>query len=228
MATPYEYVHLASATSTQDEARRRLGDLPVLVAADRQHKGRGRSGRRWWQAERAVFASLALRPSWPRQLWSLIPLAAGLAARSTLASEVGLKWPNDLMTAGGKVGGLLSEADGDSVIVGLGLNLWWPEPPDGASAIYDADPGEAASSTVAAGWAGTLLAILDGSPQSWGRAEYRSACVTLGSQITWTGGPAPGSGRAIDIADDGALIVATPSGEVRLHSGEVHLMGRLR
>ena len=55
-----------------------------------------------------------------------------------------LKWPNDLVamterrdTREPKLGGILSEASGDVVVIGLGVNLYWPEAPKGMSAVFE-------------------------------------------------------------------------------------------
>ncbi len=216
MPTPYALVHVDRVASTQDEARLRFDGEPVLVVAERQEAGRGRSGRTWLEADRGLYASLAFAP---RQR-PIIPLLAGLAARHALGGVPALKWPNDLVLGDGrKVGGLLAEAAGGVVVVGLGVNLWWPEPPGGAAAVYAGDPGPAEAGAVAERWAAELLHRA-ADPGDW-RAEYTRACVTLGREITWAGGPAPGLGTAVGVGPDGSLQVETATGLVRLVSGEV-------
>jgi BirA family biotin operon repressor/biotin-[acetyl-CoA-carboxylase] ligase len=226
---------LGEVDSTQDEARRRAsGDgaaEAILVVADRQTSGRGRSGAAWVQAPRAMSASLAVHPSWEPGEWPVIPLAAGLAARSAL-SEVcgvtpGLKWPNDLVLPTGKVGGILSEASGPVVVVGCGVNLWWPQPVDGAAAIHENDPGDGIAGDLAHVWADELLVALERPAGAWGLDEYRAACVTLGTEVVWDGGIGRDSGRgiAVDVASDGALVVAVADGTIALRSGSVRSVG---
>ena len=225
MATPYVMHHLAEVGSTQDEAARLFAVDPetaLLVYADRQIGGRGRSGRTWWEADRALYASVALRPEWPTAQWPLISLVAGLAARDavhqTLGESLGLKWPNDLVTAEGKVGGVLAEVGGATAVVGCGLNLWWPDPPEGAAGIKPGDPGRDAVRLVAAAWVRRLLAKIEQGPEAWGHDEYRASCVTLGSNVVWD---PDGAGEAVDVTDDGGLVVETPRGRQIIHSGEV-------
>ncbi len=136
----------------------------------------------------------------------------------TTGVAVGLKWPNDVMGRGGKLGGVLSEASEGVVVVGLGINLWWPEPPPGIAALHDQDPGGDAAADLATRWARALLERVAGVPEAWGRDEYVAVCVTLGADITWEPG---GAGTAVDIAEDGRLVVDTTSGRVALGSGEV-------
>ncbi|MGH8874343.1 MAG: biotin--[acetyl-CoA-carboxylase] ligase [Acidimicrobiia bacterium] len=218
MATPYALVSLRRATSTQDEARARYRDTPVLVVAAGQTAGRGRGGRGWVNAPRSAAISLAFQPTWPAATWGRLPLVAGLAARRDLQGAVELKWPNDLMVGDRKAGGILVEASGSLVVVGVGLNLWWPNPPEGMVGVWQDDPGEGAERGVGQRWADEFLARIDRAPEEWGRSEYRAACRTLGRPITWD---PDGRGVAVDVAEDGSLVVETPSGIEHLRSGEV-------
>src|ERR1700674_5481801 len=90
-------VRLKSVTSTQDVAR----SMPIgsIVVADHQTAGRGRLDRRWDSAPgTALLASFVLRPS------PILSLAAGVAAAQACGGGVRLKWPNDLLVDGAKVG----------------------------------------------------------------------------------------------------------------------------
>lgn len=217
MATPLGVVHLDSVSSTQDEARRRFADEPLLVTAAHQTKGRGRSGASWVNAERALAASLALRLQWPAEARPRITLVAGLAAAEVLAG-VGLKWPNDVVVEGGKVGGILVESDGAVAVVGLGVNLWWSRPMAEAASLLAADPGPEEGPRLAVAWAEALLRRLGLGPDSWGRREYLRRCVTVGREITWD---PHGRGRAMGVDEHGRLLVETERGVVALDSGEV-------
>lgn len=104
----------------------------TVVGAEQQSAGRGRMGRTWSAPPRSSLTfSLLLRPPVSRESVSLLPLLTGLvlaevAARYCSAHEVGLKWPNDLLVDGRKAAGVLVEAaEGDSVVVGIGLNVDW-------------------------------------------------------------------------------------------------------
>jgi len=221
MATPYSLIVLEDTFSTQDDAAAAYSGEPVLVVAARQLAGRGRAGSTWMSAPRALACSLAFRPSWPD--WGVVPLVAGLAARTALPVAVSLKWPNDLViaelgspTGFSKVGGILSESDGARIVVGVGVNLWWPTGP--AAALYGEDPGPSLALAIAERFASDLLGRLSAPPGEWRREEYVAACSLLGTEITWEPG---GIGRAIDVDDDGALVVASAGAVLRLTSGEV-------
>ncbi|MCU0282011.1 MAG: hypothetical protein MUE66_09410 [Acidimicrobiia bacterium] len=211
---------METTASTQDEARLGFSGRPLLVVAARQTAGRGRRGRPWDTALRALAASLAFAPAWPEGAWPRLTLAAGLAACGALGAGVLLEWPNDLVRGGTKVGGLLTETSGGVVTVGLGANLYWPRPTvDGAGALYEQDPGPEAALDLAAVWAADLLARVAAGPGGWGLAAYAAACTTLGREVTWE--PA-GRGRAVAVQEDGGLVVETPAGRRVLYAGEVH------
>ena len=121
-----EIVHLESVTSTQDAAR----DLPIgsVVIADHQTAGRGRLEHRWEAPPgTALLVSFVLAPN------PLLSLAAGIAAAEASDRGVRLKWPNDLLLEGRKVGGILVEATPAKAICGIGINLTWA--PDGAATL---------------------------------------------------------------------------------------------
>ena len=118
-----QVLRFESVTSTQDVAR----ELPIgsVVVADHQTAGRGRFDRRWDAPPgTALLVSFVLKPN------PVLSLAAGVAAAEASGVEVRLKWPNDLLLDGGKLGGILVEARADKAICGIGINLTWA--PEGA------------------------------------------------------------------------------------------------
>ncbi|MGQ0849282.1 MAG: biotin--[acetyl-CoA-carboxylase] ligase [Actinomycetota bacterium] len=219
MTTPYSMHIYDEVTSTQDVAAGAYDGTPQVVAAGRQTAGRGRRHTGWETAPRALAVSAVFEPDWPAASWPLIPLIAGLSAAEILGPVIRLKWPNDLLIDDEKVGGLLVEASGTRVVVGCGVNLWWPEPPPGRGGLYAADPGPDRYREVARQWADHLFAALKGRPETWPRDRYLERCSTIGRTINWE---PQGVGRAVDVDETGALVVATDSGVQRLIAGEVH------
>jgi BirA family biotin operon repressor/biotin-[acetyl-CoA-carboxylase] ligase len=105
----------------------------AVVLAEEQTAGKGRAGRAW-QSERAtgIYLSLLLRPRLAPVQAPLLTMMAGLSARTAIEAQTGLtpdlKWPNDLLLSGKKVGGILTEMHAEPsqvrfVIVGIGLNV---------------------------------------------------------------------------------------------------------
>ncbi|HYT46813.1 MAG TPA: biotin--[acetyl-CoA-carboxylase] ligase [Burkholderiales bacterium] len=104
---------------------------PVLLAAEEQTAGRGRRGRRWHSAPGAgVTFSLARSLNRPAREAAGLPLVAGVAVARALrglgATRAALKWPNDLVAAGAKLGGILvetrSQGHATRAVIGIGLN----------------------------------------------------------------------------------------------------------
>jgi BirA family biotin operon repressor/biotin-[acetyl-CoA-carboxylase] ligase len=219
MATPYVSIVLEDIPSTQDEAAARADRAPVLVVAARQSAGRGRGSRRWETAPRAIAASLAVRPlDWGTAQFGRLSLVAALAGRAVLGGDLVCKWPNDLWRDDAKIAGLLLEASGELVVIGLGVNLWWPDPPAGFGSLFETDPGPDVVLDLASGWCNDLLTRIERGPGEWGHEEYRRVCGTIGREIRWQ---PDGAGVVHDVDDEGRLVVETGSGRVLLSSGEV-------
>jgi BirA family transcriptional regulator, biotin operon repressor / biotin---[acetyl-CoA-carboxylase] ligase len=105
----------------------------AVVLAEEQTAGRGRAGR-VWHSERAagIYVTLLLRPRLAPVQAPLLTMMAGLSAYAAIQAQTGqkleLKWPNDLLVSGKKVGGILTEMHAEPghvrfVIVGIGLNV---------------------------------------------------------------------------------------------------------
>jgi BirA family biotin operon repressor/biotin-[acetyl-CoA-carboxylase] ligase len=105
----------------------------AVVLAEEQTAGRGRAGHAW-HSERAtgIYATLLLRPRLAPVQAPLLTMMAGLSAHAAIEAQTGLKvdlkWPNDLLIRGKKVGGILTEMHAEPaqirfVIVGIGLNV---------------------------------------------------------------------------------------------------------
>jgi BirA family biotin operon repressor/biotin-[acetyl-CoA-carboxylase] ligase len=146
----------------------------------------------------------------------VISLVTGLAVASVLEG-VDLKWPNDLLVGGRKIGGILVEVAGDLAVIGCGINLWWPDAPADRAGLRALDPGPGPDVGLGVAITEEVLGRLR--QDEWGASEYRKRCLTLGRQISWVGGE--GFARDIDSVD-GSLLVALEGGDfARLNAGEV-------
>jgi BirA family biotin operon repressor/biotin-[acetyl-CoA-carboxylase] ligase len=99
-----------------------------------QTAGRGRLGRTWVAPPGAsLLVSVLLRPQLAVTRVHLLTVAAGLAAIDAVQSLAGidarLKWPNDVVVDDRKLAGILAEANGGAVVVGMGLNVRWTDFP---------------------------------------------------------------------------------------------------
>lgn len=214
MATPYLQFRYQTVSSTQDVARDSFDRLPVLVSATEQSAGRGRTGSAWSSAPAAVAVSYAHRIVGEDRPLSLM---AGLAAVKVVEryAPTRLKWPNDLMLDGDKVGGILVEILDAVAVVGLGLNLHWPDKPPDTGHLFEDPPPDGLSFELAALWGAELNRSWD--QVGWDRERYIEVCDTVGRDVVWDGG----KGHAVDVDPSGALVVETEEGILRLTSGAV-------
>jgi BirA family biotin operon repressor/biotin-[acetyl-CoA-carboxylase] ligase len=134
----------------------------------------------------------------------LIPLAVGIGVGRLF--DLVLKWPNDLLVDERKVGGILVEASGSTVTIGVGLNLWWPGAPADRTALSTEDPGPAAYVSVGSAVGEAISNELERGPDGWGYDEYLERCMTVGHEITW-GDAETGFAKSID-PSSGALVLS--------------------
>ncbi|MBJ7575876.1 bifunctional biotin--[acetyl-CoA-carboxylase] ligase/biotin operon repressor BirA [Luteimonas sp. MC1828] len=243
-----------SIDSTNAELLRR--DTPSsgvdVLLAERQTGGRGRRGRSWASPLAAnLYLSLARRFDGGLARLGGLSLVAGVAAVEALHAlgyrTVRLKWPNDLVVvdeaalALRKLGGLLVEGGGEHAgpvraVVGLGLNLRMPA---GAAASIDQPWCDLAALPHAApptrdAFAALLLAHLLPALDLFDRdglapfLPRHAACDALvGREVDIHAGDGVHSGRALGLADDGALRVEVGGDERRFHAGEASLRARM-
>jgi len=226
----------------------------LVLVAEAQTAGRGRQGRRWTSPPRAALTfSVLLRPRGvPPALLAWVPLLAGVASASAVSAVTGvdtaLKWPNDVLADGGKLGGILAERSGPAVVVGIGINVWQDRaglPGDAAtSLLLEAPAGDTArsgdgSAAEVPGLRELLLAELLAALSHWYlawrdqaspgdadacglRREYARRCSTLGREVVVT---MPGaeviSGTAAGVDWAGRLEVRTAHGRVLVTAGDV-------
>jgi BirA family biotin operon repressor/biotin-[acetyl-CoA-carboxylase] ligase len=152
-----------------------------------------------------------------------------------LPPRAGLKWPNDLVVDGSKLAGVLAEADGGSpggppgstaVVVGIGLNIEWPGPPEAGGTclrqladrtVYRDELLEALLASLQARRA--TLDSADGRTRSL--EEVRARCVTLGQRVRVTLARETVEGLATGLDDGGRLTVQVGSSLVAVSAGDV-------
>lgn len=208
--------HFASVDSTSAVLKRLAaeGAAPgTLVTAEAQTAGYGQRGRQWASApgDGLYMSLLVPTPPLPTQL----PFVVGLACREALATYVngvGLKWVNDLVAEGRKLGGILVEVVRGGAIVGIGINLRTP-PLDEAIGLDALGAACDAETLLAA-----LLVELERGCARWQAdgfapvlADWGRASVTLGRAVQIVG-EAPLAGEAEALGPQGELLVRSPDG----------------
>lgn len=242
-----DLLDVCESTNTALLARAEAGapSGSVLVAQTQTH-GRGRQGRLWRSAPGDSLTFSLLWRFAPGTLPVGLPLAVGLACVRTL-DKVGvpgtaLKWPNDVLLDGRKLGGILIELvpqAAHAAVIGIGLNLRLPTgwPDDlraAATALRDASPavGDALTrqphillAALLAELHATLAAFaahgFAGLRQAWReRHAYEETPVRLLS-----GFAAPRAGVCRGVDTDGALLFEADGRIERILSGEISLRG---
>lgn len=235
---------LSSVDSTNSAARRALEELephdlesrPAVFVAWQQTAGRGRGGRSWKSpAGAGLYASVLAPVTAPRALEALPLLMPVVLCRAlaNLGVVCGLKWPNDLVVEGRKLGGLLIEAvsSGSSpraAILGLGINYGRPRSPEletSAIGIRDVLDTPPSLSTLACTLLVPLVEALAQEPSRdlarWA-GEYRDLTVhRSGDTLTCR---TPGEvlvGDFLGIDGRGFLRLSTPAGERAIGAGDL-------
>jgi BirA family biotin operon repressor/biotin-[acetyl-CoA-carboxylase] ligase len=201
----------------------------TVVTAAHQTAGRGRHGHQWWDAPgAALLCSILLRPPIPAARAPQLSLVAGLAVAEALDEAAGvparIRWPNDVLIDGRKVSGILPDAasGADSavayVLLGIGINV--------NQDVFPTDLETLATSLyLATGQrreAGDLLRPLMGALEqrynTWLdtgfaslRDDWRRRSSTVGQRMAT---PSGAEGVAIDVDDDGALLVDAGGGRI--------------
>ena len=215
--------------STNDEAQGCVGDdsrLPALFVAARQTAGRGRGSNRWIASAGALTFSLLADASRLRSgqearpqlsLWTALGIRSGLA-RFVPASDLQVKWPNDVYLRQKKVCGILIESVVGAphcLVVGIGINA--------NNMLADTSTGEELSRTAIAlrevcgnvQLVDVLHETLLGVAGAWSSfaerhdicASWRPHCFLTGKSIQWQTGASTYAGVCGGIAPDGALLL---------------------
>ena len=229
MKTPRELRCFASLDSTNTLAKQwaRAGARHgSAVLADSQTGGKGRRGRSFASPPGGLYLSLIVDSdgAHPGQLTTLAAVAAVQAIKAASGQEIRIKWVNDLFYKGLKVGGILTEGvmvDGllSRAVIGIGINLG-PEAPRvaGAGTLYEQKRPLQKEELAAY----IIDGILEGLPRVPGHLDqYRAHCLTLHQQVAFEQEGQPMTGLAREIDGEGALLVETSQGLIRLIAGDV-------
>jgi BirA family biotin operon repressor/biotin-[acetyl-CoA-carboxylase] ligase len=234
--------------STNDDllerARLAAPTAPTVRAAMHQFAGRGRHGRRWHDARgRALLFSVVTSWSSDPTAASAVTLACGITVAEALRQrgiETKLKWPNDLLLSGRKLGGILTELAFDphgraSLVVGVGVNLCLdPETRvaiDQPAAALDERVPETRLVSEREAWIGQLArAVLDAIEgfEREGfvpfRARFESLFAYAGRTVVVMQAGLPTlSGVPVGVDGTGRLLLSTDTGTQAVASGELSL-----
>ena len=218
--------------STNNEAKRlALSGAPagVTVIANHQTAGRGRMGRSFYSPkDTGIYFSMVLRPAIPLEEAVSVTAAASVAVADAVESVCGIslliKWVNDLYFEGKKVCGILTEAVGDAIVVGIGLNC---------STVFDGEladiagslslDGDAVRCRLTAELVNRISRLEDAIVNRTWQKEYKQRSMILGKEITVLQ-EKNSCYLAEDIGDKGELVLKGKNGEKKiLTTGEVSI-----
>lgn len=236
-----------SLDSTNSEAERQLaggrkGSFAVVSSS--QEKGRGRLSRKWHSpAAGNLYLSVAFRPEMPAMRLRLLTLWLGTQLCNHIRSLSGInlmvKWPNDLVVNGRKIGGILTEASIDpecvrTLVFGLGLNVnatrnRFPKALKNTASSLKSETNQSFRLHELA--AETIGVILNGYKQCLDKLDaktlkesWQPLDALAGKQVIAQSGKKTVTGKAFGIDESGALLIKLRNGRIRSHcSGDVTL-----
>lgn len=242
----FRIVEIDETSSTNELALRLAagGETgPLWVSAERQTAGRGRSGRAWVSLPGNLHASLLLTPRCDVATAAQLSLVAGVAIHDAVHAAAGaelpglrVKWPNDILIADAKMGGVLIESSWVrggtllAVVVGIGLDIIASPSDSGRRLTSLAAHGIAADrNTVLGRVAETMSRWLEVWDEGGGFARIRAAWLDrggpIGERVSVNTGQERVEGRYLGLDDSGALRVADDAGcERRFTFGDVTLL----
>ena len=224
-----QFEAVASIDSTQTALLARpISDLPHghTLIAGHQTAGRGRLTRSWQDPEgQALLMSSVVHIHEGDHHFEVLPLVTGLAvqrALHTVLSGVRLKWPNDIVTHDGlKLGGLLSVARENAILIGIGLNTSLTSeelPTPVATSLELLGHHVARENLIAEIVAQVHSAIADA---NWVES-YNQASATLGKHVRLHRKDQPTiEGTVVEFAVDGSIRIATELGDEAFSIGDI-------
>lgn len=215
---------------------------PAVCLAEFQSAGRGRRGRGWVSPFGAnLYLSLAWRfTEWPpgfTALGMVTAIATVRALKGLGITDVGIKWPNDLVAAGRKLGGVLIDIQGEPpgatrAVIGVGLNVRMPsqaaevidQPWMDLVTLSDGNPPE--RNQLAAALIAELSTALDEFAErgfAAFTADWQALDLVAGRAVALHSHDQTVTGIAAGVDEQGALLLRTPQGVKRFVSGDVSL-----
>ena len=233
-------LYIYDETDTTNERAKANNTVPegsVFIAEVQTH-GKGSRGRGWVSPRgTGIWHTILLKPDISPLEVSQITLVAGLAVCKAIGLDAKIKWPNDIVIGDRKVCGILTEMSAEMdmvnyVVCGIGINVntesFDKEIEHRATSMYIESGIKYHRDEIISRLlnefehyykkflGGGLGAILD---------EYKKHCVTIGRDVSVIFKKETVTGKAVDVDENGALVVDTASGIIRVTSGEVSVRG---
>ncbi|MEZ4753304.1 MAG: biotin--[acetyl-CoA-carboxylase] ligase [Bdellovibrionota bacterium] len=226
-----------NVSSTQDVAKEFYPDLDAntsaLIIAKSQTQGRGRQGRAWDAADEGFYGTYAFKTETDAGDLSGLSLAVGCVLCETLkmySTEIGLKWPNDVLSKNGdKLCGILIELSpaetGQYVLIGIGINLVGsPLHVVESTSLFDLSGKLVSVAEVAA-------LLTQNLTQAWSeftkngfssfRERWMDDALFFGSKIVVQISDTSLSGTFLGVDDRGSMLLETAGGTIPVSAGHI-------
>lgn len=240
----YVYKTLESTNKTAKELAFKGAGNGTIVISEEQTGGKGRLGRKFYSPSNSgIYMSIILRPELSVSDSVLITTAASIAICRSIEKLTGIqaqiKWINDIVLNNKKVCGILTEASTDFesgninyIILGIGINFTTPkggfpdEIKDIASSLFDECETNISRNELCAEIINEVLSMAKNLKAHNYIDEYKERSIVLNQDITFIRNGISTKGKAIDINNDGSLVVKKENNEiVVLNSGEISIRG---
>lgn len=239
-------IYIYKTTSSTNEVAKKLAlsgaKHGTVVISEEQTQGKGRMGRSFYSpANTGIYMSIILRPTLTAMDSVLITTSSSVAICDAIHKVTGIecqiKWINDIYINNKKIGGILTEASTnfesgtiDYLILGIGINFNNPKDnfPDDlkeiADSLYKGNSNGINRNMLCAEILNNILSIIPKIKDYNFISEYKKRSIILNQEIMYTSGGIYSKGRAIDINNDGSLVIKHDDGSIKiLNSGEISI-----
>ena len=233
----YYFDNIASTMDAAAELALKGAPEGTLILAEAQNRGRGRLGRSWSSPKyKGIYLSLVLRPKILPSEAAILTLLSAVSVCEAIRDFCGLdariKWPNDILINQKKAGGILTELNAEMdeirfVVIGIGLNVNNDQKslPDAATSLREQKNQIFNRVELLQGILRELEAnylALKERGNGFIAEKWRGYALTLGKRIKVIQHRQHLEGEAVDIDDDGSLLVRKDSGVMaRVTSGDI-------
>lgn len=229
-------IHFFSVlTSTFDKIREFEPAEGLTIVSSSQTAGCGRLGRSWQSNEGGIYFTFALTPPFREFEIPFITIVCALGVCEALSEYLPclVKWPNDIVSNGRKLCGILSKniiksGKTEAVLVGIGINAnnhFCEKELPYASSVSDLTGKEYDENAVLVKVLGSIDRIYREYTKEQILHMYKEKCVNLGKEVTLSSQDGEIKGVCTDILPDGSMNVKTDKGVLNVHSGEVSVKG---
>ena len=238
---PYAHIPIylyEEIDSTNTQAKRLCSTQAIdtaLVTADSQTGGKGRLGRSFYSpAKTGIYMSVIISPKTDFSNVVFLTTAASVAVfraiRELTGKETQIKWVNDVYLDGKKLCGILTEGVTDmengqvqNIIIGIGVNITTNDFPTEVSGTATAlNMADLSRNKLIATIANHLLDLCANLSDRSYLEDYKAHSLVLGKDINYYQNGVEYKAKAVDIDQDGGLVVQTPQGEtITLSTGEI-------